>query len=308
MMKTPRLLLLLIGSACLLHGQPGVPFPEVLRKDVLFTVLDSDGLPVEEARVAAADGTNGLTDAEGRVVLNIPANRTFFLEARKEGFYSTVGNLWTGGLYRGPDGNLVERETPDSFTVELKEIRDPVYLRFKRFRGHAPATDKPLGWDFEAGDWVIPYGNGTSADVFFHFHGILLEEKGFEGHMTLSFPEEDDGIQSFKAARPHSMEFGSDLAPPHKAPLGGYQATLSHSKIHRPGEPFQSYREDQRNYLFRVRTKRDALGQLVQACYGWFSGEIEFDPRGSPGPQLAFEYFFNPDPDPRARSLENRKR
>ncbi|MFO7726324.1 MAG: carboxypeptidase-like regulatory domain-containing protein [Oceanipulchritudo sp.] len=305
-MKHP-LLVLIMGAASLLPGQSPVPFPDVIRKDVRFTVLDSDGLPVEDARVAAADGTHGLTDADGRVTLNIPANRTFFLEARKDGFYSTAGNLWTGGLHRGPDGTLIQRKTPDSFTLELKEIRDPVYMRFKRFRGHAPATDKPVGWDFEAGDWVIPHGNGTSADVFFHFHGISIEENAFEGHMSLSFPGKKDGIQSFKAARPHSMEFGSDLAPPHKAPLKGYEPGLSHSKIHRPGEPFQSYREDQRNYLFRVRTKQDPLGQLLQACYGWFAGEIEFDPRGSPGPQLAFEYFFNPNPDPEARSLELRK-
>ena len=303
-----RFLFLLLIAASFLHGQSRVPFPDVVRKDVLFTVFDSNRNPVEEARVAAADGTHGLTDADGRVVLNIPANRTFFLEAGKDGFYSTAGNLWTGGLYRGPEGTLVERETPDSFTIELKKIRDPVYLRYKRFRGHAPATDKPVGWDFEVGDWVIPYGDGRSADIFFHFHGIKVEDNAFEGQMTLSFPEEDDGLQSFKAARPHSIQFGSDLAPPHKAPLDGYEASLSHSTFHRPGEPFQTYREDQQNYLFRVRTKRDPLGQLIQACYGWFSGEIEFDPRGNPGPQLAFEYYFNPDPDPGARSLENQKR
>jgi len=165
-------------------------------------------------------------------------------------------------------------------------------------------VDGPVPFDLKVGDWLAPHGRGLTADILFHFHDILVEPETYSGTLTLSFPNKGDGIQAFQAARPFSMEFGSNHAPPLSVPTTGYERSLSHSLSHTEGEPFKSYKKKQRNYLLRTRTMKDASGTIRQACYGWIEGEIEFDPRDQQGPQLVFTCYFNPDPNPDARSLE----
>ena len=293
--------LVLAGEA---SGAPGISY-----KPVRFTIIDSAGNPVEGALVEASKpgpgNMTGFTDETGKVVLELASESTLHVHVSKNGYYTTGGELWAGGLHKGPGGSLVAREVPDSFTIEVKAVRNPVELVETRFRGRAPVSGKPIGFDLEEGDWVAPFGRGKVVDMLFHFHDIHVERSAFSGTMTLSFPNKGDGIQSFRAARPHSTEFGSNLAPPHEAPTESYVPTLAYTLQHRQGEPFQSYTRKERNYVFRTRTRLDTGGTLRQACYGYFLGEIEFDPRDPAGPQLTFTAFFNPDPDPEARSLES---
>lgn len=306
-MKAIELLIALAAPACLLAQGP-TPMPDLSLKPVRFTVVDSDGDPVKDALIEASrpgpGNATGMTDADGGLMLDLPAGRNLTVYVSRDGYYTTGGELWRGGLHKGPEGRLVPRELPDRFTIELKEVRDLVHMRHKRFRGKAPKSADPAGFDLRAGDWTAPYGSGATADLYFHFHDIYIGDGEFEGTMTITFPNEGDGIQPFTAARPFSMEFGSNLAPPHRAPVNGYKPSLSRTMAHRRGEAWQATREKGRNYLFRTRTVRDQQGHILKACYGWIQGEIEFDPRDPSGPQLAFAYFFNPDPAPEARSLE----
>lgn len=306
MIHLPSLILLLIPP--LLFGQLNrLDFP-LTPKIVTFTVVDSDGNPVEGALVEASKhgpgNESGLTGSGGRIILTLVEGANLSAYVTKEGYYTTGGELWRGGLFRGLDGNLVPRELPDAFTITLKAVRDPVPLRNARFRGNAPKSDEPIGFDLKTGDWVAPFGKGTTTDLFFRFHHLFLDDEAFSGTMTLSFPNPGDGIQPFQAARPFSMEFGSNLAPPHKAPVDGYLPGLTYTKAHREGEEYHTYEKQGRNYLFRTRTELDPNGTILAACYGWIQGEIQFDPRDPQGPQLSFMYYFNMDPDPEARSLE----
>lgn len=306
-MKKLILLISLTANMILLAQQPA-EMPGLEVKPVRFTVVDVDGNPVEGARIEASrygpGNAEGITGKDGLVVLELNRGRSLTIYVSKDGYYKTGGELFRGGLYKGPERTLIPREVADEFTVVLKDVRNPVFMHHKRFRGIAPQADGPVGFDFRVGDWVGPHGKGVTSDLYFHFHDIHVDQNEFAGTMTVSFPNEGDGIQSFEAARPFSMEYGSDLAPPHDAPVDGYQTRLSYSKAHREGEPYQSYEVKGRNYVFRTRTVLDATGRILQACYGWIQGEIDFDPRDPDGPQLVFTYFFNPDPDPDARSLE----
>jgi hypothetical protein len=292
----------------ILFGQVPTHLPDLSLKAVTFTVVDTDGLPVEGALIEASrhgsGSASGYTGGDGSLTLELSAGGNLHVHVSMEGFYRTAGELWQGGLDRGPSGRLEPREVPDAFTIELKAVRDPVAMKHLRFRGRAPQVDHPAGYDLRVGDWVAPHGKGVTTDLLFHFHGIHNDGEDFAGNLTIAFPNEGDGIQPFTAARPFSMEFGSDLAPPHRAPVDGYAPELSFNKAHRAGEPYQGRIIRGRNYLFRTRTVIDPGGRLLQACYGWIQGEIEFDTRDPRGPQLSFAYFFNPDPDPESRSLE----
>jgi hypothetical protein len=283
--------------------------PQLSTKPVTFTVTDPSGKPVAGAVLEASrpgpGNASGITAEDGTATLDLARGATLHLHATRDGYYATSGELWTGGLHREAGGQMTAREIPDAFTVVLKPVVDPVPLLRTRHRGRVPVTDEPVGFDLQAGDWLAPYGNGKLADIFFQFHGIVLEQDSFEGTMTISFPNEGDGIQSFIAARPFSREFGSNLGPPHRAPDSGYVPTLSYTLEHTEGEPFEGYTQKQRNYLLRTRTEMDAGGVIRKACYGWILGEIEFDPRDAAGPQLSFTAYINPDPAPEARSLEN---
>lgn len=304
-----KILILITLLPILLVAQRSPNIPSLAQKPVHFTVIDHAGNPVESAFIEASrhgpGNASGHTNSQGKLTLQLTKGASLHVYVSKDAYYNTGGELWTGGMYKGPDRNLIAREVPDEFSITLKKVVNPVDLHHQKYRGNAPKSDKPVGFDLEKGDWITPYGRGITADIMFHFHDIHIDENGFMGSMSLYFQNPKDGIQSFEAARPFSREFGSDLAPPNLAPVNGYQQSLSHSLSHRKGEPYTSYKVDRRNYLLRSRTQVDAAGIIRQACYGWIQGEIEFDPRDPRGPQLAFTYYFNSNPDPDARSLES---
>ncbi|NDV61517.1 carboxypeptidase regulatory-like domain-containing protein [Puniceicoccales bacterium CK1056] len=306
-MKIPILFTTILAHMVLVAQSPS-NLPSLELTTVTFTVVDPAGQPVEGARIEASrygpGNAEGKTDESGRVSLQLSKGRSLTVYVSKDGYYKTGGELFRGGLYKGPERKLIPREIADAYTIELKPVLDPVFMQHRRIRGNAPAVDRPVGFDLRVGDWVGPLGKGVTEDMFFHFHDVYVDGETFAGTMTITFPNEGDGIQAFQAARPFSMEFGSNLAPPNSAPLDGYEARLSYSMAHQEGDPYQSYQEKDRNYILRTRTKMDASGRILEACYGWIQGEIEFDPRGDEGPELVFSYFFNPDTDPDARSLE----
>ena len=300
--------LILLTLALTHPAQPAgqqATIPSLGDKPVRFTARATEGNPVNRARVEASrhgpGNASGFTGEDGQLTLVLTKGASLHVSVSKTGYYPSSGELWQGGMVKGPDRLLVAREVPDSFEIEIKEIRDPVPLIHRRYRGRAPVTDSPVGFDLEAGDWVRPHGSGESVDILFHFHDIRVTTGEAEGVLTVSFHHPKDGIRELAAARPFSMDFGSNLAPPHKAPLQGYRPALS-LDYHASG--METPASSRKNYLFRVRSRTDAGGQLRQACYGWIEGEFRFDPRDPAGPQLEFAYQFNPDPDPEARSLE----
>lgn len=303
-MKTcyPILLLLspLLAQATIL--------PSLDRVPVTLTVLNTEGQPVEGARVEASlhgpGNATGTTGPDGTLILNLNRGANLTLQVSRDGYYATGGRIWDGGVYKGPDGKLTARELPKAFTIELKAVRDPVFLHHRRFRGHAPKVGEPAGFDLRIGDWVAPHGKGRVPDLRFRFFDVAVDGEAYRGSLEISFPNPGDGLQSFQAARPFSNEFGSDLAPPHRAPVEGYQESWTFRQAYTPGSPPELDSVPQRNFLLRTRTEQDADGRIIAACYGWVQGEFQFDPRSEDGPQLVFTYFFNPDPDPEARSLE----
>jgi hypothetical protein len=275
---------------------------------VQFTVTDLDGHPVQnafiEASLPGAQNAEAKTNSAGQATLQLSQTHNLSIEVSHPDYYATGGELWRGGQYLAESGKLVSRLLPEAFTLTLKKIREPVPLLKRSFRGRCPRVTGKVGFDMNANDWVRPYGSGQREDVYFAFTDIVIEDTAYAATLTLSFPDPADGIKPFHAARPYSMQFGSNLAPPHKAPIDGYSPSLRKTIRYQRGDSLSPDDGDQRNFLFRIRSHTDAVGTLHQACYGWIEGEIEFDPRDSEGIQLVFKYHLNPDPSPDQRSLE----
>jgi len=145
-------------------------------------------------------------------------------------------------------------------------------------------------------DWVAPYGKGRNSDFIFKATRDENEVGVFSGY-TLTFINPADGIQEFV---PPSKISSSEFVFPYLAPEKGYEKSLTkHKKNPHYAAIEQDYKDNANvNYIFRVRTKTDAEGQIISACYGRIKGELTMS--GKLG--LQYEYWFNPVPN--ERSLE----
>lgn len=278
------------------------------RVPVQFSIMDSERRPVPNAEIQASlpgpGNARAKTDNAGQATLFLDETHNLTVDVSHPDYYSTSGELWRGGQFLTENGSLAKRKLPRTFEIVIKKIKNPVPLIRHTYRGNVPPVKGSVGFDLSKNDWTAPYGSGYHTDLIFSFSDVSVGDDNFSATLLLSFPNATDGIKPFHAARPYSMEFGSNLAPPQLAPINGYSPNLKKSIRFQRGDSLETLLGDNRSFLFRVRSEADASGRLYKACYGWIQGEIEFDPRDPAGMQLYFSYEFNPDPDPDARSLE----
>ncbi len=158
-----------------------------------------------------------------------------------------------------------------------------------------PETGKPIGYDLEIGDWIVPHGKGKMADFILTFSSYFQDmKKGSEARYVLSFPNEFDGIQEYQFPE----DLNSSFKWPYLAPLDGYRPTLIKFKHwDTNGTPDKTNYSGKNNYIFRVRSRQLDDGTIV-ACYGIIKGEFEFIPQG----KIKLSHYFNPVPN--ERSLE----
>ena len=314
-------LLLLIGLALLkgsLLGQEA--------KAITLRVVDENGSPVENARAVIsfvmgrdADEHIGLTDrngvyfARGRPIVGV------YLAVSKEGYYpARFDNTRSDEL---PPGNIIEKR------FVLPHVLKPVALYALDFgpgRGHSvnfPVQNEWLGFDFEAGDWVQPYGKGTNSDILFKFKnefkgyrssGSMLEQsrelnrnaastKGeiwteenfrltagnWDAQLDISFPSAKEGMHEEKDRfLPYST-----MKMPHEAPADVYVPTWHYTATtYSP-----STARDNAGFFLRTRVKLDGKGDIVSANYTKIIGDFRLDARGF----MMFASYFNPVPNDR---------
>ncbi len=290
-----------------LHGQ---------EAKITVHVADESGLAVSNAQVNVGFsmaikpgegwGTgeenviNGRTDTNGIYTVSGKMTAGFLgLSVSKDGFYGSIGQRISTTNFNF----ITHRWEPWNPTIEValkkKGVQVPMYAR-RVNEIKIPVEREPVGFDLEAGDWIAPYGKGTTADFVFKFESKPepkvppREIPPFDVTLTLSFSNDGDGIQSVFAP-PRSS---SELRLPRQAPLDGYEPVLvKHQHTERGQVPHIDFREDQ-NYFFRVRTKKDAQGHIVSALYGKIAGDFNqedggFVVRG----WLSFAYYLNPTPN-----------
>jgi len=193
-----------------------------------------------------------------------------YVDVTKEGYYKSE----TDRLSRTKDHGV---------QLVLREKKNPIPLSAKRWRIITEERNKAIGFDFAVGDWVEPDGKGLRSDVFFKIAYNQIDFWSFSYRLDISFPNEFDGIQTFKTVE------NSKLKSPYQAPLDGYEKNWTHL-ISRSGknEARQDNGSLDRNYWMRVRSEVDDQGRLVSANYVKIYGNF---------PDL--HYYFNPTPNDR---------
>jgi hypothetical protein len=267
---------------------------------VTLKVVDETGQPVAGAKAGIGNGIgkfemSGLTDTNG---IFIASHRDAFenlaFYAEKPGYYSFQMTYHKGRNYKPEIWN-------PSQPVVLKRIIKPIPMYAKEVRTHVPDLDKPVGYDLTIGDWIAPYGKGIQSDILFkaHFDKSNSDESDFT--LTVSFPNQKDGIQEFSAPTYYLGSQGSALRSSEEAPADGYQPEWIQTDNRKSGQPAMTRQDLNRNYYFRVRTKVDDRGNIVSAHYGKIYGDF-----------MTFKYYLNPTPnlrdiefDPKQNLLTN---
>lgn len=270
---------------------------------VTVHVIDEEGVPVENAD-ASVTFTNfdivktrltytarrALTNNEGKVTATAEAldNRVFY-GAEKAGYYKTTGLQYE--FKEKKEG----RWQPWNPTVEvvLKRLVNPIPMYAKRVNLAMPVFGKPIGFDLGVGDWVVPQGKGISTDIIFTATLEQRSELDFDYNLTVSFPNELDGIQTF-AAEPANR--GSVLRSPRVAPENGYEKQVVRTRTRRPGHAEQANDDPKRAYFFRTRTVVDEKGKILSANYGKIYGDF-----------MAFTYYLNPTHNDRNVEFDPKK-
>jgi len=271
-------------------------------------VVDNDGLPVKDAKVTvrfdyskgpgmgwgtSSKFVDGKTDNNGTYTLTKISSRRWYYTVKKEGFYLSGETC----EFREKTALMVWSPWNPVLEIALKKIKNPTSMYAKNTTAmKVPAFDKPLGYDLEKGDWVKPYGKGLTSDFVFLFHIEFKDDENWKASYKLTFYGEHDGIQEYTPRNGNQSAYYW----PYDAPEDGYkQEVMWKAENYKEGWGFKhksDYKED-RKYIFRVRTKVDEDGEIIEAKYGKISGDIRLYGNGF----FKFSYFFNPSG---TRSLE----
>jgi hypothetical protein len=268
---------------------------------ITIKVIDEQNRPVENALVTGGffciakknigGDFSGHSDNKGFVSFQDYSHGELGYTIRKEGYYYT-SSRYKGWLQldQGVKNGRWEPWNP-TIEVKLKKIINPVPMYAKQVDTNIPVFDKGVGYDFEKGDWVVPYGKGITSDIIFSFTGKFIDYTDREESLSISFSNEKDGILEYMS---DTVQV-SELRLPHEAPQEGYMNKSTLEKYIKPSGRKNMKIVQGQNYIFRVRSIVDKDGKIVKANYGKIHGGIEygFDTEKTAG--VIFTYYFNPD-------------
>lgn len=287
MMRFMFLLMMLISlSAC-----------AVQDVNLKVTVSDGDDNPVEGALVKGfffqdqvvdkqqKPEHQDMTDSDGIAELSGREEIHVDLKVTKPGYYGSKKRV------------IVRNRNDQDVHILLREIRHPIALYAKHFKGYLTEKNKKIGFDFGKGDWVHPYGKGLSADIYFFYQGFTKSIFDYEGNLTISFPGDQDGLADLEFDDGRYSEFRF----PYLAPENGYRKTktLIHKRFPKGNSSVKNSNLNKKNnfgYFIRIKSEVNSAGDIVQANYVKISGEIVLDPRseGKGAAYLEFKYYYNP--------------
>lgn len=296
-------------GAFVVDGRTGEPLKNVLVRggfDNHWGWLAVKGAPLPNESFARTDA-NGFCRLRGRT--NIGEAGVSVREA-PPGFYRPCyGEGWS---FRRK--NLLGIWQPDNLvaTIRLQRVEHPIPLFIKRVtraeRGGFTADIFPKGedtlrYDLLMGDWLAPVGMGRVADVTFTRHpredlgegvnGADVRGPSYRDSMTVRFPGEGNGIVELRPPPSYRLKIRT-------APEDGYRPEyLCWKGRNKKLEHVGNYDEN-RCFCFRIRTRRDDKGRIVEAYYGKIYGDItfvyQFRPEFVPVASVCMSYYLNPTP------------
>ena len=207
---------------------------------------------------------------------------------------------------------------PDNLvvTIKLQRVEHPISLFIKNFfkDGNDYVNVDYFGkgggkmqLDLIKGSFLPPIGKGEYADIC--FTRLEREDLGigtnFNGRTSLAYR---DGIMvEFLGDGNGLIEIPSKKTDGIKirtAPLEGYKADYLVTKGKDKSVNYFTSSNPDRNFAFRIRTKKDKNGKIVSAYYGKIYGDIDFKKFTSKVPVAAPSFMYYLNPKPLDRNLE----
>lgn len=308
-------------------------FPDVGR--IVFRVVtidESSMLPLENTQVKAIFDDNPthwgdetververrLTDAKGMCKFAGTSNHgeASYIVEEVPGYYATSMVRYQAINEHSSIMPIPYRCEPyDSvYTTLLQRIEHPIplYAREVNMRnkktgiGGFDGTNAVLRFDFIADDWLPPDGNGKHADMIIRTDYRLRDTvKDGKYHVQvfydftsrIEFPGEGNGLVE---KNNDGLNCGIKIRV---APETGYApgTTLrfgrSRKKTEVKGVWPDVYTESDNNrcYSFRIRSRYDDSGNLVDAYYGKIYGDFKFNGNDKVGlNEVGFSFYLNP--------------
>lgn len=169
-------------------------------------IVDEGGSPVANAEILVAyphlfdakldRDHNGKTDAKGVFLAEDKVNRSILVRASKEGYYP----IFVEDVVTRVDVETKKIKNLD-LPLVMRRVKSPVSLYAKKVSLPIPMQDQLIGFDFEVGDWIEPFGAGINSDFLMLFNNkINGYEDGYTYEQLLS------EIKSAHATNPSSKE------------------------------------------------------------------------------------------------------
>jgi hypothetical protein len=119
-------------------------------------------VPPPEGESIAMTNVFGATDDDGVFTTTRRSGSIeVFCGVEKSGYYS-AGRVHEFARFRNND----PQKWSPAMTLLLKRVGSPIPMHAKRIRSEPSAKNEKVGYDFEAGDWVTPHGNGSKSEIF----------------------------------------------------------------------------------------------------------------------------------------------
>ena len=202
---------------------------------------------------------------------------------------------------------------PDNLvvTIKLQRVEHPIPLFVKQLfcRGsdsvcsnYFDIGEGKMQFDMLKGSFLPPIGKGKYADIC--FTRLEREDLGigtnFNGRTSLAY--RDGMMVEFLGEWNGMVEMPSKKTDGIKirtAPLDGYKADYLVTKGKDKSVTYFTSSNPDRNFAFRIRTKKDKNGKIVSAYYGKIYGDIEIKKPYTVEVSVAapsFMYYLNPTP------------
>lgn len=263
------------------------------KTKVILKVVDNNGCPVNNARVEVYFNNwgkkeyarKGLTDENGLFPAKQKSIGEVYYFIKKEGYYNTQGKITFVTLFDREKTFYDNKWQPYGKTYEviLKPIKNPINTKYNWFEKDI-VTNINLGFDFQFGDFVKPYGNGEVVDFNFRIETTVSNYWCFHSKMSVSFTNKFDGAYLLKKDQYSEYE-------------SVYHATTNNVYLNKLNFEYNSMdlknivktmlSEDQ-YMIFRTRTKTNEKGELIEAFY-----TKVYNPFSFLYGKMIFKYFHN---------------
>ena len=231
-----------------------------------------------------------------------------FVSVPPKGFY--VGDSWGTDFKKK---NIFGVWQPDNLvvTLRLQRVEHPIPLFVKQLfcRGSDSVCSNyfdigkgKMQFDMVKGSFLPPIGKGEHADICFTrlkredlgigttFRGSITAP-AYKDSMSIRFTGEDNGLVEVSSKKTAGIKIRT-------APEDGYTPDYLVTKGRDKNVKYFSSSNPDRNFAFRIRTKKDKNGKIVSAYYGKIYGDIEIKKLGFSLKVFvaapSFMYYLNP--------------